>query len=122
MDTSSPIPESFGHYLAAWNEPDPDRVRGHLDRCVAGEVLFVDPANTTVGPVALEALIREAKAAMPDAVYALASGIDGHHRRFRYRWEVRVGGDVIPGMDVVTVDEQERIERIDGFFGDFASA
>ena len=34
------------------------------------------------------------------------------------RWEVR--RPPIPGMDVTTVNEAGRIERIDGFFGNFA--
>ena len=25
------VPEAFLHYLAAWNESDPERIRGHLD-------------------------------------------------------------------------------------------
>ena len=31
----SDIPESFFHYLAAWNEADTARVRAHLERSVA---------------------------------------------------------------------------------------
>ena len=115
------VPESFTHYNAAWNERDPERIRGHLDKSVTHDVLFVDPAHTTVGPDALEAMIREARAAMPTGEYRLVSGIDGHNRRYRYRWEVHRDGQLLmPGMDVTTVDDNGRIERIDGFFGDFA--
>jgi hypothetical protein len=116
------VPESFRHYLAAWNEPDPGGVRAHLDRSVSGDVLFVDPANTTTTIDELEAMIRAAREEMPTARYALASAIDGHHGRFRYRWEVRLDGAVlVPGMDVVSVDDDQLICRIDGFFGDFAA-
>jgi hypothetical protein len=37
-------PESFFHYLTAWNEAETSRIRAHLERSVAPEVLFVDPA------------------------------------------------------------------------------
>jgi hypothetical protein len=115
------VPRSLLRYQAAWNEPDPDRVRAHLDRSVRGDVLFVDPANTTTTIDELEAMIRAARVEMPTARYLLASAIDGHHGRFRYRWEVRLDGAVLmPGMDVVTVDDDQLIGRIDGFFGDFA--
>ena len=116
------VPESFRHYLAAWNEADPARVRAHLDRSVRDDVLFVDPVNTTSTIDELEAMIRAAREEMPTAEYALVSGIDGHHGRFRYRWEVRLDGAVLtPGMDVATVDDDALICRIDGFFGDFVS-
>lgn len=116
-------PASFAHYLAAWNEPDPDQIREHLDRAVTADVAFIDPANVTAGPDELETMISEARSSMPSAEYRVVSGTDGHHGRFRYRWEVWVNGDLLmPGMDVTTVDESNRIERIDGFFGDFPDA
>lgn len=115
------VPESFAHYLAAWNERDPERIRAHLDRSVAPEVVFADPANHTVGPDALEAMIRDARRELPEAEYRLASGIDGgHDRRYRYRWEVWIAGALaVTGMDCTTIDEEGLITRLDGFFGDF---
>ena len=117
-------PDSFEHYLAAWNERDVSRVGAHLAASVTDDVVFADPANYVVGPAAIEAMIVEARtASMPAAEYVIASGVDGHNRRYRYRWEVQVDGEVVmPGMDVTTVDAQGRIERIDGFFGDFPEA
>ena len=117
-------PDSFVHYLAAWNERDVSRIAGHLAASVTDDVEFVDPANQVIGPAAIEAMMVEARTGpMPDADYVIASGIDGHNRRYRYRWEVQVAGEVlVTGMDVTTVDEAGRIERIDGFFGDFPSA
>jgi hypothetical protein len=113
-------PATFATYLEAWNEPDVARVRDHLERAVAPDVVFVDPANSTRGIDELETLIREARTSIPTGEYGLASGIDGHNDRYRYRWEVRIEGAVaVTGMDVTTVDEQGRLERIDGFFGDF---
>ncbi|MFE3329776.1 nuclear transport factor 2 family protein [Streptomyces sp. NPDC059176] len=120
---STAVPEVFTHYLAAWNEQDPDRIRGHLDLAASRDVLFVDPANTTTGLDQLEDMIRDARVKTPGATYGRVSGIDGHNRRYRYRWEVRIDGRVaVSGMDVTTVDASGRIERIDGFFGDFPTA
>ncbi len=115
----SDIPESFFHYLAAWNEADTARVRAHLEKSVSSEVLFVDPANTTRGIDELEAMIVRAREERPTATYLRISGVDGHNRRYRYRWEAHIDGKLaVPGMDVTTVDEEGRIVQIDGFFGD----
>jgi len=117
----STVPESFDLYRQAWNETDPERIRPLLEKAVAPDVLFVDPANTTQGIDELETMILRTHQAMPGAQYLQASGIDGHNNRYRYRWEVMPNPDtVIPGMDFVTLDDQERLQRIDGFFGDFA--
>ncbi len=119
META-PIPESFAHYMAAWNEPDPDRIAGHLERALSPHVMFVDPANRVEGPSGVDAMMRSFRAKNPTARFRLSTGIDGHNRRYRYCWEMVVEGrTVIAGMDVTTVDEADRIERIDGFFGDF---
>jgi hypothetical protein len=115
------VPASFVHYLAAWNERDPEQIRGHLDRAVSSDVVFADPANHTVGVVELEALIRSAHHGLPQAVYRRVSGVDGgHDYRYRYRWEVWIDGEpAVKGMDCTTVDEEGRITRLDGFFGEF---
>ena len=116
----SEIPESFFTYLEAWNEPDPAKVRGLLEKSVASDVLFVDPAHTTRGVDELEAMILEAHKERPTVRYVRVSGVDGHNLRYRYLWEVRQGSDVLlPGMDVTTVDESGAIVQIDGFFGGF---
>jgi hypothetical protein len=78
------VPPSFVHYLAAWNERDPERIRAHLDRSVAPSVVFADPANHTVGPDELEAIIRAARRELPEAEYRRVSGVDGGHDG-RYR-------------------------------------
>jgi len=116
----SDIPESFFHYLAAWNEADTERVRAHLENSVAPNVLFVDPANTTRGVDELEAMIVRARRDRPTAAYLRSSGVDGHNGRYRYLWEVHIDGKfALPGMDVTTVDSDGRITQIDGFFGEF---
>lgn len=117
----SPVPKSFVHYNAAWNEPDPARIRGHLELAVADDVVFADPDNRTEGIDELEAMIRVARLEHPGAEYAVASQVDGgHDHRYRYHWHARTGRGAPPaiGTDVTTVDEAGRITRIDGFFDD----
>jgi hypothetical protein len=55
---------------------------------------------------------------LPDADYSRASGVDHHHDVVRYAWEIRGGGElVLPGFDVIELDEAGRVLRVLGFFG-----
>lgn len=114
----SNFPESLVHYLAAWNEMDPTKIRGHLDRSCDQDVLFIDPENTTRNIDELEAMIVNARAERPTATYHRTTGVDGHNLRYRYFWQVHIGAKaVMPGMDVITLNEHGAVLQIDGFFG-----
>jgi len=111
-------PVSFDHMIAAWNEHDLDRIRGHLDLALNPGVEFCDPQNHTRGIDEFEAMVREFRTSIPEAVCAIASGIDAHHHLHRYDWTVSVGDEVlVPGFDVVAVDGDGKVLRVDGFFG-----
>lgn len=112
--------ENLTHYLMAWNEMNVDRVRSHLEKSCAEDVLFVDPAHTTTNIDELEKMIVDARRERPTASYHRISGVDAHNQRHRLLWEVRLDGEkLIEGMDVTTVDDANKIIRIDGFFGPF---
>ncbi len=117
---ASAVPASLGAYNDAWNERDVGKIAGHLVDAVTDDVVFADPANRIRGRDALIGLITEARLAMPAAEYRLASAIDGgHDHRYRYHWDVVIdGATVFVGTDMATLDEHDRIERIDGFFHD----
>jgi hypothetical protein len=111
-------PSAFDHMLAAWNEPDHDRVRSHLDRALAPTVTFVDPTIVTRGIDEFEANVREFRSSFPDARCYRTSGFDAHHRHYRYSWAIDSGGaTIIEGVDVVELDDDERVVRVQGFFG-----
>lgn len=116
-------PDVLKRYLSAWNEHDPEAIRGHLDTCVSDACLWIDPLHQHTGLDALEANIREFRATYADAALGLGSNIDSHNGRHRYEWVITTGvGDarvvMIRGFDVVTVDDAGMIERVDGFFGE----
>ena len=111
-------PEALDHMLAAWNERDLDRIRGHLEQALSPDVEFADPANFVRGIDAFEQMVREFRSQTPNARCERASGLDSHHGRYRYAWNVFDGDHLaVPGFDVTTVDEQGLVERVDGFFG-----
>ncbi len=111
-------PESLDHMLAAWNEQDPDGVRGHLDKALAPHVTFIDPSVETHGIDEFEVNVRTVQATLPGARYSRTSGVDSHHRLHRYSWQISRDGEVLlSGFDVTEVDDHGRVARVLGFFG-----
>lgn len=111
-------PPTFDRMLAAWNEREPNEIRGHLERALAPDIHFVDPSIETRGLDEFEANVREFRSRLPDVRCMRSSGVDSHHDLYRYHWEIRRGDDlVLAGFDVVEVDASEAVIRVLGFFG-----
>ncbi len=113
------MPESMRHYWNMWNEPDVEQIRSHLELAVSDDVLFVDPLHQHQGKDALEANVRQLRSEKPKYSFVIASNIDGHSNRYRYRWNLmRRDRVLLKGFDVTTLNEDGMVERIDGFFGE----
>jgi nuclear transport factor 2 (NTF2) superfamily protein len=111
--------DSFKFMTEAWNERDMSRIRTHIDKSIAENIVFADPANFIHGRDDFEKMIKEFRLKYPDSVVRRTSGMDSHNRRYRYSWEITVGKTVIViGFDVAQLNEHGLIERIDGFFGE----
>ena len=111
-------PRSFDHMLAAWNELDAGKIRLHLDQALSKDVHFIDPSIETRGIDEFEENVRDFRTKFPDARCVHVSGIDSHHRLHRYAWEIYRGEELfLPGFDVVEVDDDGRVIRVEGFFG-----
>jgi SnoaL-like domain len=112
------MPEALVAYWTAWNTRDLDQVRGLLDRAVIPEVEWNDPRDSFVGIDELERAMRRLRSSKPNYEFSIASELDCHHGRFRYRWDMsRNGRRLMEGLDIVTITESGLIERVDGFFG-----
>ena len=61
----SETPKALEQMLNAWNELDPDAVRGHLDKALAEDVVFIDPTHSTVGRDAFETMVHDFRAQFP---------------------------------------------------------
>jgi SnoaL-like domain len=114
------MPDALLSYWTAWNEPELERIREHLVTAVTDDVEWNDPRESFVGISELEAAIRRLRTSKPDYWFAIASEIDHHHDRLRYRWDmIRNGRTLMEGLDVVTIEPSSGlIARVDGFFGD----
>jgi len=113
------MPDALVAYWTAWNESDLDRIRGHLVDAVTDDVEWNDPRDSFAGIAELEQAIRRLRASKPEYAFVIASEIDAHHDRLRYRWDmVRNGRTLMEGLDIVTLDPLSGlIARVDGFFG-----
>ena len=113
-----PYPPAFDHMLAAWNERDPKQIRQHLEQGLAPDVRFIDPSIETHGIDEFEANVREFRQRLPEAVCSRVSGVDSHHRLHRYHWQIHAGDKLlVDGFDVVEVNEDDKVLRVEGFFG-----
>ena len=113
------MPGSLVAYWTAWNERDLDQLRRHLAAAVTEDVEWNDPRDSFVGIDELEGAIRRLRTSKPDYVFTIASEIDHHHDRLRYRWDMSRGDrTLMEGLDVVTLEPASKlIARVDGFFG-----
>ncbi|MEP5570072.1 MAG: hypothetical protein ABJN62_19685 [Halioglobus sp.] len=114
----SNYPQTLDYMLAAWNEADSERVRGHLEQALAANVRFVDPSIDLSGIDEFEANVHKVRDALPGAVYSRTSGVDSHHHFYRYHWAIHQNGDlVIAGFDVAETDDSGLVTCVIGFFG-----
>ena len=114
----SNAPASFDHMLAAWNEKDPTKVRGHLEKALTADVHFVDPSIDLVGIDAFEANIHRVHEQIPGAAYSRTSDVDEHHGHHRYHWAIHLDDELLlAGFDVAVTDADARVEKVIGFFG-----
>jgi hypothetical protein len=113
------MPDVLVSYWTAWNESELDRIREHLVVAVTDRVEWNDPRDSFVGIDELEAAIRELRTTKPEYRFVIASEIDRHHDRLRYRWDmIRNSRTLMEGLDVVTLDPNSGlVARVDGFFG-----
>lgn len=115
---SVPMPPALEHYWRMWNELELDAIRGHLELAVASNIVWADPLHYYVGKDSLEANVRVLRIDKPEYRFAIASEVDGHHLRYRYRWQMmRKHRVLMRGLDIVTLNADRLIERVDGFFG-----
>ncbi len=111
-------PAALDHMLAAWNETDPGKIRGHLELALADNVRFVDPSIDVSGIDGFEANVHEVQSKLPGAVYSRTSGVDSQHDFYRYHWAIHHNNElVIEGFDVTSVDENSKVLCVIGFFG-----
>ena len=106
-------------YAEAWDTRDPARRAALLEECLAAEGVYADPNVETTGRAALGAYIGAFLDRGGGARIVVTSGLDVHHGRGHFTWEMRTpdGTVAIAGRDFVRFDAEGRLAEIAGFFG-----
>ncbi len=113
------MPPPLVEYWRAWNERDLSAVRVHLESAVTDNVEWNDPRDSFLGINALESAVLRLRTTKPEYSFRIASEIDHHNGRLRYRWDMYRGSrTLMEGLDIATLDASSGlINRVDGFFG-----
>jgi SnoaL-like domain len=118
------VTQTIVRYLAAWNEPDPQRRRALIEEVIADDGSYIDPNRHGVGYQEIDALMRSAQKAFPGYKLRLVSTIDLHHDGYvRFSWAAGGMPDApvyLAGTDFVRLAADGRIQSVVGF-GDAAA-
>lgn len=104
-------------YLNTWNATDAADRRALLERYWAQGATYTDPLADVTGAEEISAAIGTVHDQFPGLVFTLVSGPDTHHRQSRFQWGLgpRDADPVVVGFDVLTTDEDGRIQTVLGF-------
>ena len=111
-------------YLAAWNEPDPDRRAELIAQVWADDGRLIDPPLTGEGHDGISEMAAAMQQHYAGHQFRRASGVDAHHDHLRFAWEL-VGPDgtvALTGLDVGELAPDGRLQRITGFFGELPAS
>lgn len=107
------ISELVARYIETWNETDPAVRRKAIDELWAEDGVYTDPLVVAEGRDQVDATIAAVQGQFPRLAFTLAGPVDAHHNIARFTWSL--GGDLVIGFDVVTLDADDRISRVYGF-------
>lgn len=104
-------------YMAAWNEPDPERRRALVSQTWTEDGTYVDPLMDGAGAESIAAMIGAAQQQYPGHRFELAAGPDAHHDSVRFSWHLvpEGGAAVATGIDFGTLAEDGRLRSVTGF-------
>ncbi|HZS84543.1 MAG TPA: nuclear transport factor 2 family protein [Stellaceae bacterium] len=109
--------ELADRYIAVWNEADAARRRALIARTFTEDVRYLDPLMAAEAPAGIDRLIAGVHDRFPGHRFRRTGGVDFHHDRLRFRWELApAGGPVFAaGTDFAIIAEDGRISAVTGF-------
>jgi len=125
LDTTSTstVTAAVDRYLAALNEPDPERRRRLVAQAWTPDGGITDPPLTGQGHDGIAALGDALHAHYAGHAFRRTSAVDAHHDRFRFSW-VLTGPDgtvAMTGLDTGVLAPDGRVGQVVGFFGELAA-
>jgi SnoaL-like domain len=119
-DITTDLTATVDDYLAAWNERDPQRRAGLIERVWAPDGRLTDPPLEGEGHDGISAVAAAMHEHYAGHRFERTSGVDAHHDHVRFAWRL-VGPDgsvAVAGIDVADLAPDGRLARVVGFFGD----
>lgn len=110
-------------HLAAYCEPDHATRLDLLERVWNANGQLLDPPLDGTGIDAIAELTDAVLALYPKHRFVRTTEVDAHHGFARYGWSLvdPTGTPAVTGIDVAELDDDGKLVRIVGFFGDLAS-
>ena len=103
-------------YLAAWNEPDPERRRALVGSAWTEDGTYLDPLMSGSGTEGIAEMIGAAQTQFPGHRFVLAAGPDAHNDVARFSWTLNgADGPVARGTDFAEVGVDGRLRSVTGF-------
>lgn len=120
----SDFTEIIERYLAIWNEQDPARRRGEIEKVWTEDARYVDPLVVAEGQHAIDATVAAAQQQFPGLEFRLGSPVDTHHDVARFTWELGQAGKepIVIGFDVAARAADGRLSAVYGFLDKVPSA
>jgi hypothetical protein len=114
------ITATIDTHLAAYCEPNPERRAELVASVWRTDGALIDPPFDGSGHDGIAAMAGVVLTHYADHSFRRTTAIDAHHAFARYGWElVAADGTVaVNGTDIAELDDDGRLVRIVGFFGD----
>jgi hypothetical protein len=118
--TVSDVQATIDTYLEMLNETDAGRRAALVERVWTPDARWVDPPLESEGHAGIGEMVAGIHTHFPDHGFRRVSGVDTHHDRLRFAWELVApdGTVVIAGTDVGELAPDGRLRRVTGFFGE----
>jgi hypothetical protein len=114
------LTETIDTYLEAYGETDPARRAALIAQAWAANGRLIDPPLDAEGHDGIDGMFAAVQGQFPGHTFRRSTELDAHHGFARYGWQlVAADGSVtLAGTDVAEVDDEGRLVRVTGFFGE----
>ena len=120
----SDVDATIDTYLQLLNETDAERRAALVERVWTPDARWVDPPLESEGHTGISDMVAGIHEHFPGHRFRRVSGIDTHHDRLRFAWELVApdGTVVVAGIDVGELAADGRLQRVTGFFGELPAS
>ncbi|MET9731974.1 nuclear transport factor 2 family protein [Streptomyces sp. NPDC006458] len=111
--------DAVTRYLEAWNTTEAVALAKAVSDVWSADGTYTDPVADVRGHDQITAMIAGTQEQFPGFVFRLVGEVDGHHDTARFSWELvheAEGSAPVAGSDVITLDAEDRITAVYGFF------